>query len=439
MVLSKKLMYNTALLTASSLIMSGIGMIYQVWLVGRIGSAGIGLYQLVLSVSALTMTFAISGIRFASTRLVSEELGGETGAVGDAMSRCLSYALVFGCSAGIVQYCLAGPIGFLWIGDARTVLPLKISAISMPCGAVCASMSGYFTANGRVWKSALIHLAEQFVAFFLSAVFIAGVPAGNIERGCCAVTMGRVGADVISLIVKIFVYAYDRRKYYGSGSAGVRLTSRMLKIALPLAVSTYARSALSTIQHLLVPKGLKSAGFSADSALSGYGIIQGMVMPVIFFPACILSSVSELIIPELTEAQVRGEDDRAEKMSSRLFYSGVIYSFAVALSIFLLSEPLGRGIYKSDEAGYYIRCLAPLIPALYTDMCIDGCLKGLGQQMWSMGINLLDAALGLVMIIWLLPKYALKGYIAVIYFTEAVNFFLSYLRLARVLKGSRKI
>ena len=91
MIRRRRLIYNTALLTVSSLLMSCIGMAFQVWLVGRIGSAGIGLYQLVLSVTNLLATFAISGIRFASTRLVSEELGLENpGGIRSAMRRCLT-------------------------------------------------------------------------------------------------------------------------------------------------------------------------------------------------------------------------------------------------------------------------------------------------------------------------------------------------------------
>ena len=43
MALRKKLVYNTALLTCSSVLMSCIGMAFQIWLVGRIGTAGIGL------------------------------------------------------------------------------------------------------------------------------------------------------------------------------------------------------------------------------------------------------------------------------------------------------------------------------------------------------------------------------------------------------------
>ena len=70
--IKRKLIYNTALLTASSLLLNVIAMAFLVWLVGRIGAAGIGLYQLVLSVTNLCATFAISGVRFAATRLVAE-------------------------------------------------------------------------------------------------------------------------------------------------------------------------------------------------------------------------------------------------------------------------------------------------------------------------------------------------------------------------------
>ena len=45
----RRLLLNTALLTASSLLMNAVAMRFQVWLVGRIGASGIGLYQLVLS------------------------------------------------------------------------------------------------------------------------------------------------------------------------------------------------------------------------------------------------------------------------------------------------------------------------------------------------------------------------------------------------------
>ena len=426
---------NAALLTGSSLAMSAISMAFQVWLAGRIGSAGIGLYQLVLSVAFLCTTFAVSGIRFAATRLVSEELGHERSwSVAAAMRRCFAYSLFFGLSAMAVLFSFAEPVGFLWIGDARTVKSLKLIAFSMPFLSLSSVMSGYFTACGRVWKPTVVHLGEQLITIGFVAYFLAHSPAGDIEKNCAAVMLGNVCGDVISFVCMLLFYLTDRHSVRDYSAQKLKLTSRMLKVALPLAVSAYARSALSTLEHLLVPRGLKAAGFSADRALSGYGVIQGMVLPIVSFPACILMALAELIIPELTEAQVRGNDGDISKTVSSLIKKGLGYSSAVALVLFVFADKLGVRIYSSPEAGDYLRLLAPLIPIMYTDMVADGCLKGLGQQLWCMGINLLDALLGVLLVWQVLPVFALKGYICIIYFNECLNFALSIMRLRKVTK-----
>ena len=435
MVNRKRLIMNTALLTGSSLAMSAISMAFHVWLAARIGSAGIGLYQLVLSVAFLCTTFAVSGIRFAATRLVSEELGHERSwSVAAAMRRCFAYSLFFGLSALTVLWSFAEPIGFLWIGDARTVRSLKLIAFSMPFMSLSSVMSGYFTACGRVWKPTVVHLGEQLITIGFVAFFLTHSPAGDIEKNCAAVMLGNVCGDAISFVCMLLFYLTDRHSVRDYSAQKLKLTSRMLKVALPLAVSAYARSALSTLEHLLVPRGLKAAGFSADRALSGYGVIQGMVLPILSFPACILMALAELIIPELTEAQVRGNEGDISKTVSSLIKKGLGYSSAVALVLFIFADKLGVRIYSSPEAGDYLRLLAPLIPIMYTDMVADGCLKGLGQQLWCMGINLLDALLGVLLVWQVLPVFALKGYICIIYFNECLNFALSIKRLGKVTK-----
>ncbi len=432
MILNKKLTDNTLILTASSLLMNGISMVFQSWLAGRIGTAGMGLYQLVLSVTALVMTFAISGIRFASTRLVSEELAAGEDSIRSAMGRCLSYAVLFGTAAGLILCLTAEPIGFLWLGDARTVRPLRLSALSMPCAALCSAMSGYFVAVGRVWKSALIHIAELLAGVAVSIVLLSRCPPENIEKTCFAITRGRVTADIFSLLLMLSVYLTDIRRYTPERNRNISLTPRMLKIAVPLAFSAYTRSALSTVQHILVPRGLRRSGLSAENALSGYGIIQGMALPTVFFPACILSAVAELVVPELTAMQLSGDRDGTERSIGRLFSLALTFSTVTGTLLFLFSDTIGSKIFKSNEAGYYIRLLAPLIPVMYTDMIVDGCLKGLGEQMWNMKVNILDSAVSVILVWQLLPVYALKAYIAIIYFTELLNFILSYGRLRTI-------
>jgi stage V sporulation protein B len=432
-VVKKKLMRDTVLLTSSTLLMRCIALIFQMWLVSRIGAAGVGLYGLVGSVGFLAATVAISGVRFASTRLISEELGLErAGGVGRAMRICLAYSLFFGLSSALILWLCAEPIGFLWVGDARTVLSLRILSLSLPFISLSSVIYGYFTASGRIFKAAAVQVLEQLVRIALVIVFLGYAKSGDLERSCAAVSAGSTCAEVCSFLMMLAIFLYDRRKYGKRAEPSPRLPTRMLSIAVPLALSAYARSALSTVEQLLVPRGLKLAGYTANGALAGYGTIQGMVFPIIFFPSCIITALAELIVPELTAAQVSGKKERISDTVSLLMRKSLGFSLLIGLLLFILSETLGKAIYKSEEAGYYLRIFSFLVPIMYMDMVTDGCLKGLGQQLWSMAFNIADALLGVILVYTLLPQFALRGYIAIIFFEEIFNFSLSLWRLSRV-------
>jgi Na+-driven multidrug efflux pump len=64
--------------------------------------------------------------------------------------------------------------------------------------------------------------------------------------------------------------------------------------------------------------------------------------------------------------------------------------------IFTFADSLGIAVYGSAEASSYIKIFALLAPVMYMDLVIDGCLKGLGQMMYSMGINICEAVIGVV-------------------------------------------
>ena len=429
----KKLMKDTAILTGSSLAMRCIALLFQMWLVSRIGPAGVGLYGLVGSVGFLAATVAISGIRFASTRLISEELGlKRAGGVGKAMRMCMAYSLFFGSASAIILYLCAEPIGFLWVGDARTVLSLRILSFSLPFISLSSVIYGYFTASGRIFKAATVQVIEQLIRIGLVVIFLGYAPTGDLEKSCAAVCAGSTSAELVSFALMLTVFIFDRRKYGKRAETSPRLPARMLSIAVPLALSAYARSSLSTLEQLLVPRGLKKAGYTANGALAGYGTIQGMVFPIIFFPSCIITALAELIVPELTAAQVSGKKEQISHTVSVLLRKSLGFSLFIGLMLFILSETLGKMVYHSEEAGYYLRIFSLLVPVMYMDMVTDGCLKGLGQHLWSMSFNILDALSGVILVYTLLPHYALNGYIGIIFFEEIFNFTLSIWRLSRV-------
>ena len=430
-----RFIYNTALLTASTLVMRCIGCAFQVWLAGRIGSAGIGLYQLMGSVGGLAVTFAVSGIGFGTMRLVSEELGRDNPrSAGSAVLCCIGYALFFGCLGGFLLYRFAEPIGFLWIEDGRTVLPLRIMAWEMPFIALSAVFSGYFTACGRVGRSTAAGLAQQLLTVGLTYALLQTVSHGDIADNCACIALAGTVSEALGCGVLGVLYLTDRVTHDRSGEASHGLTSRLLSISLPLAVSAYTRSALSTLQHMLTPSGLRKSGLTAAQALSAYGMVHGMTLTVIYFPTCILYVVAQLLIPDLTEAQVQGSSRRITDICTKMLRLSMVYAALTVLLLFLLADPIAMGIYSTPQVADYIRSFVPIVPMIYMDIIVDGCLKGLGQQLWSMGINILESALSVMLTLLLIPRFGITGFVWVVYFNEIFNFILSFGMLRQTIR-----
>ena len=99
---------------------------------------------------------------------------------------------------------------------------------------------------------------------------------------------------------------------------------------------------------------------------------------------------------------------------------------------FLLSRELCLWLYKSQEAGTYLRLYALLMPMLYCDAITDAMIKGLGEQKASVRYNILTSSMDVVLLFLLLPKYGMNGYFFSFLVTHLVNFILSVRRLFRI-------
>ena len=173
---------NAMIMTATSLLMNGIGVWFNVYISNRLGAQGMGVFQLLMSVYAFAVTFATSGISLAATRLVAEETARPGGSAAAAMRRCLIYALTFGGAAALFLYVGAPAIGRYCLESVQTIRPLRAMALSMPFLAMSCALGGYFTAVGHVAKSAASQILEQFLKITLSIIGLTYLITDNLDR-----------------------------------------------------------------------------------------------------------------------------------------------------------------------------------------------------------------------------------------------------------------
>lgn len=426
---------NAVLLTASALLLRTMNISYRIYLSSKIGAEGMGLYQLATSVFVLAITLSTSGVSLAVTRLVSEAIANNSPqTVRSGVRKCLFFSLGISLAAMAAMIVGSGWIGRSLLGDERVILPLRLLAPGLPFMALCACLKGYFLAVRGVVKSACAEILEQLVTIGVTVMLFTFLMPGGIEGGCCAIMAGSTVGEVASFACVYLLYLLHIRKLRGKRRAQKShgILHKITHIALPITFSSTLRSGLGALENILIPVGFRKYGASAKASMSEYGTIQGMVMPVLYFPSSFLIAFSSLLIPEMSEANALGKSRFINRATGRSLQLTLLFSIFVTAVFLAFSHSLGLLFYQSEQAGVLLRIFAPLVPLFYLDSVVDGILKGLDQQLHSMKYNFSDSAIRVALIFFLIPLTGSRGYICVLFFSTIFNATLSIHRLIKV-------
>lgn len=418
--------YSALLLTGVNLLLRLAGTVFQVYLSEKIGAEGVGLLQLVLSVGGLSMTAGIAGIRTTTMYLTAEELGkNRPENVAAILRGCFTYSILCSSTVAALLYGFSPIIAKSWIGDPQSLGAIRLVAISLPVVCLTGCMSGYFTAANRIGTLAAVEVAEQICSMAVTMTMLTLWAKQDSGKACQAVILGSSTGALLTLVCLVIL----RQKETAPPSQRIPVCRRLLSAAVPLALADDLKAGISTTENLMVPKRLALYPSSA-APLAVFGTLCGMVFPVLMFPAAILFSLAELLIPELARCAAAESPGRIRYLVRRSLRVAVIYGILFSGVLFLCADDLCASLYPGTQAGKYLKLYAPLIPMLYCDALTDAMTKGLGQQKYCVRYNILTSAMDVVLLFLLLPKYGMQGYFFSFLVTHLLNFLLSLRRLS---------
>ena len=433
----KKLILNALILTSTTMAVSFITMGFRVYLSNKIGTEGMGLYQLLMSIYMMAATLSISGIRVTTTRLIAEELGKKNyKKINSIMKKAFIYSLFFSLITTYLLFSNANIIATYWIGDKRAIIPLKILSCSLPFFGIGACFHGYFYGMRKIIKSVTSDIVEISTLMLIICSLISFALPKGLNYTCILITLATSLSVIISTIYCYIMYIFEKKNLNkASYSRGDRCSLfEISRISIPIASSAYIQTGLRTLEDILIPNALRMYGSSTSGSLSIFGLIKGMVMPLLNFPSMFLASFSTLIIPEIAEANALNQKKRVNSIISRVFkFTLLIAVFSTGLFM-IYSNELGMAIYNNTEVGFMLRILAPLIPFMYLDRIVDGSLNALDQQMSTLKYNLIDMSIRIFLILFLIPRKGIDGFIAVLFTGTLLNSLLSINRLLKVTK-----
>lgn len=427
---SKLFLINGAILTSTSLLMKFAALIFNIYISNQIGSEAVGVFSLVMAVYLFFITVATSGLNIAVTVIVSEKfaLNKNQQAI-KAIRTCIFFSLLLGIAAGGLILLFSNFITSKCLHNMVSSRPLFYIAIGLPFIAMSSCISSYFTTVRKAYKNAISQVFEFTIKMFATIILLKINISNGVEAVCISLILADVISEVCSFTLIFILYIIDikLKKLEDIRSFGQRIN--ILKIAFPVAVTSYIRSGLSTLKQLIIPTQLEKSGISCSRALSQYGMINGMVLPVITFPTVFTDSYSMLLIPEFSTYVAQKNYKAINYIANKIFKITCAFTMCICSIFFIFSNDLGLAIYNNIEIGYYFKIFTPFIFFMYMDHIIDCILKGLNKQFGVMCCNILDLSITTCFIYFLLPVLGIKGYVLSIFFSEVLNFSISLFQL----------
>ena len=432
---SKLFLINGTILTLTSLFMRFAVLIFNICISNKIGSEAVGVFSLVMAVYLFFITVATSGLNIAVTVIVSEKFAVNKDKIAiKAIRTCIFFSLLLGVISGLLILIFSNLITDKCLHNMVSSKPLFYIAMGLPFIAMSSCINSYFSSVRKAYKNAITQIFE-FVIKMVATVILLRI---NISRGVEYICIALILADVISevcsftLIFILYIFDIKFKKLNNVRSFGQRIN--ILKIAFPVAVTSYIRSGLSTLKQLIIPTQLEKSGLSCSNALSKYGTINGMVMPVVIFPTVLINSYSMLLIPEFSTYVAQKNYKAINYISNKIFKFTCAFSICICSIFLFFSNELGLAIYNNIEIGYYFKIFAPLIFFMYMDNVIDCILKGLNKQFGVMCCNILDLSVTTCFIYFLLPVMGIAGYVVSIFISELLNFCVSLFQMIKYSK-----
>ncbi len=419
------LITGSFLLTLAGFISRLIGFFYRMYLSQTFGEEGMGIYQLVGPVMALSFSLTAAGFQTSISKFVAEHTGNaETGRfgiyrpllLGLSISLPLSFLLMFFIQSNALF------IATSFLQEPRTAPLLRILALSLPLSAAHACINGFFYGCKKAAVPAVCQLVEQIfrvlsVYFIATATLLQGhTPALNIT--CIGILLGEVAATLLSVVTLLWhtknplSATYDSNTNQSLTTASKHFTYGMLlSMAIPLIANRITLNLLQSIETVSLPARLRMYGYDQSTALSVYGVLTGMAFPLLFFPNAITSAFAVLLLPLISEGVALGDKAGVRKLTLKTIHYCSILGFSCMLLFLLFGNQLGLLLFHSQLAGIFIRTLSFICPFMYLNNTLSAILQGMGKVIPLFFINVSALLLRLLFIFAFVPTHGIKGYL----------------------------
>ncbi len=364
----KKLISGTAVLTAAAILTKIIGLFYKIPLIRYVGLEGMAYFLAANHIYVFLFVVSTSGLPVAVSIMVSQALALEErgeGEVEHIFRSALSLFVMLGAAGTVFMLLAADKIArIINIGGAAHSIRAIAPAILLAC--LGGAYRGYFQGRQIMRHTALSQVIEALGKLILgvAGALYALWRGYNTELVAAFAIAGiTAGVGFSALYLAAAKAAHDRRNRRdrrdrrGRGAAGAPLINQgqqrglaasLIKLALPITLSSAVISLTGLIDTALIANCLFSAGFSEAAINKLYSCYGNIAVPLFSLTPALVAPVSVASVPLISAALGSGDRAGAAGVADSAFRLTFLVALPASAGLSVFARPVIALIFPHE-------------------------------------------------------------------------------------------
>ena len=414
--IKNRLLTGTLVLTAASFISRILGFFYRMFLSRTFGEENMGIYQLITPVIILSYSLSVSGIETSISKYIAQ-----TG--NKCQKNIRSVILQIGIFLSVALSILTGFFLFEYadfisahfLMEPRCTTLVRIFSVSLPLSAIHSCIMGYYYGIKQTAVPAFSQLIEQLVRIFTVYLLCTLLSLKGSTPSVSIAVVGLVAGETASaLFCLCCLHIREHANPFFSSSdffPNPAILKKIVTLSIPLTLSRLVLNLFHSIESVYIPNRLLLWGLSTKDALSQYGVLTGMVFPLIFVPSTLTNSLSTLLLPYISEADSLNRHNRIVSAFRKCVMGCLTMGALCGIFFYFSGDMLGRTLFHSPKAGSLIVSMSLICPFLYLSGVLTSILHGLGRAGTAFRLQLLSLSIRLFFVFFAIPLMGMKGYL----------------------------
>lgn len=355
-------------LSVSTILVKVLGVIYKVPLSYILTEEGMGYFNSAYTVYSFFYILCTAGVPKAITMLISEADGDRANE-----SRIYKTSLTLFFALGFIItgiFILLSPALSVAVGSSKSAAAMLVIAPSILFISLSGVMRGYLTGKCSMLPIAISQLIEAALKLVLGLIF------ANIGKEL-KLTMPLISAFTIlgitlgSIASCIFLSLYIKLKNNGikvkqkSKLEKNDIIKRIIKIALPISLSSSIMSLSGLLDLGLIMRRLVSVGYSEAEATALYGNYTTLSVPMMNLIISVLTPISVAALPRLASMHFKREREGFQNtLSDTVRITAFVGALCSTLFLFFSFEVLDV-LFAAGMSAEGAGLLSLLSPAVY--------------------------------------------------------------------------